>query len=45
VLELVERLRPTLRFDSVDDLVVQMRSDVDRSRVILDTDARPTPAA
>src|SRR3954451_6882308 len=45
VLELVERLRPTLRFESVDDLVVQMRSDVDRSRAILDTDARPTPAA
>jgi riboflavin kinase/FMN adenylyltransferase len=45
VLELVERLRPTLRFNSIDDLVVQMRADVDRTRVILDTDARPTPAA
>ncbi|WP_028047007.1 bifunctional riboflavin kinase/FAD synthetase [Cellulomonas sp. URHE0023] len=45
VLELVERLRPTLRFESIDELVVQMRDDVDRTRVILDTDARPTPAA
>ena len=49
VLELVERLRPTLRFDSIDDLVVQMHADVDRTRAILETgtatDARPTPAA
>ena len=29
VLELVERLRPTLRFDSVDELVVRMHEDVD----------------
>ena len=36
VLELVERLRPTLRFDSVDDLVVQMHEDVDRAREVLD---------
>ena len=28
VLELVERLRPTVRFDSIDDLVVQMHDDV-----------------
>lgn len=53
VLELVELLRPTLRFDSIDDLVVQMHADVDRTRAILvtgtqtstATDARPTPAA
>jgi len=35
VLELVERLRPTLRFDSIDDLVVHMHADVDRARAIL----------
>jgi riboflavin kinase/FMN adenylyltransferase len=34
-LELVERLRPTLRFDSVDTLVEQMRADVDRCREVL----------
>ena len=34
-LELVERLRPTLRFDSVEALVQQMRQDVDRSRELL----------
>ena len=35
VLELVERLRPTLRFDSIDDLIVQMHADVVRTREIL----------
>ncbi len=35
VVELVERLRPTLRFDSVDDLVVQMHADVDQARELL----------
>ncbi|GAA1728027.1 bifunctional riboflavin kinase/FAD synthetase [Isoptericola hypogeus] len=35
VLELVERLRPTLRFDGVGPLVAQMRDDVDRARDIL----------
>lgn len=35
VLELVERLRPTLRFDSIDDLVVRMHEDVDRTREVL----------
>ncbi|WP_425954423.1 bifunctional riboflavin kinase/FAD synthetase [Xylanimonas sp. McL0601] len=35
VVELVERLRPTLRFDSVDALVVQMHADVDRARDLL----------
>jgi riboflavin kinase/FMN adenylyltransferase len=33
--EFVDRLRPTLRFDSIDDLVVQMAQDVDRCREIL----------
>jgi riboflavin kinase/FMN adenylyltransferase len=36
VLELVERLRPTLRFDSVDDLLVRMHEDVARVREVLD---------
>lgn len=41
VLELVDRLRPTERFDSVDALVVQMHRDVDRARAVL----APGPAA
>ncbi|KQY20616.1 bifunctional riboflavin kinase/FMN adenylyltransferase [Cellulomonas sp. Root485] len=51
VLELVERLRPTLRFDSVEELLVQMHEDVDRVREILVTapgsvpDAGGVPAA
>lgn len=36
-IEFVDRLRPTLRFDSVDDLVVQMHDDVQRCRHILAT--------
>ncbi|NUU17499.1 bifunctional riboflavin kinase/FAD synthetase [Cellulomonas humilata] len=36
VLELVERLRPTLRFESVDELVTRMHEDVDRTRQVLD---------
>lgn len=35
VLELVERLRPTLRFDGVDALVTQMHDDVARVREVL----------
>lgn len=35
VLELVERLRPTLRFDSVEALVDQMHDDVVRTRDLL----------
>jgi riboflavin kinase/FMN adenylyltransferase len=35
VLEFVERLRPTLRFDGVDALVTQMADDVARSRQVL----------
>ena len=35
VLELVERLRPTLRFDGIDALVTQMHADVDRVREVL----------
>ena len=31
-IEFVERIRPTLRFDSVDDLIVQMADDVQRTR-------------
>jgi riboflavin kinase/FMN adenylyltransferase len=32
--EFLERLRPTLRFDSVDELVDQMTRDVERTRVV-----------
>jgi riboflavin kinase/FMN adenylyltransferase len=35
VVEFVERLRDTLRFDGVDALLVQMGADVDRARAIL----------
>ncbi|AEG43991.1 bifunctional riboflavin kinase/FAD synthetase [Isoptericola variabilis] len=35
VLELVERLRPTLRFDGIEPLVAQMHDDVARARTIL----------
>jgi riboflavin kinase/FMN adenylyltransferase len=35
VLELVERLRPTLRFDGIEPLVAQMHDDVARAREIL----------
>lgn len=38
VVELVERLRPTVRFDGVEPLVRQMHDDVARARTIL-TDA------
>ncbi len=36
-IEFVARLRPTLRFDSVDELLAQMADDVARSREILST--------
>ena len=35
VVEFVERLRPTLRFDSVDELVATMADDVRRTRDVL----------
>ncbi|AEE45672.1 bifunctional riboflavin kinase/FAD synthetase [Cellulomonas fimi] len=35
VVELVERLRPTLRFDSVEALLERMGEDVERVRVVL----------
>lgn len=35
VLELVERLRPTLRFDGIDELVAHMHQDVARVREVL----------
>lgn len=37
-LSFVELLRPTLRFDSVDELVARMTHDVDQAREILSTD-------
>ncbi|GAA4628487.1 bifunctional riboflavin kinase/FAD synthetase [Cellulomonas oligotrophica] len=36
VVELVERMRPTLRFDSVEELCVQMARDVEDVRRVLD---------
>lgn len=33
--DFVERLRPTLKFDGVDPLIVQMKQDVDRARAVL----------
>ena len=38
-LEFTHRLRPTLRFDGVDDLLRQMTEDVARCRVLLDATA------
>ena len=35
VLELVQRVRPTLRFDGVDALVARMHEDVDHVRALL----------
>lgn len=35
VVELVDRLRPTLKFDGVDALIRQMHDDVDRARELL----------
>ncbi|MBP2702827.1 bifunctional riboflavin kinase/FAD synthetase [Microbispora sp. RL4-1S] len=32
--DFAERLRDTLRFDSIEDLIVQMRTDVDRAREV-----------
>ena len=40
VLELVERLRPTLRFDSVETLLETMADDVTRTRAVLGDEAR-----
>ncbi|MGI8994626.1 MAG: bifunctional riboflavin kinase/FAD synthetase [Nocardioidaceae bacterium] len=37
----VERLRGQVRFDSIDDLVEQMKSDVDQSRTLLAAAAPP----
>ena len=34
-IEFIDRLRPTLRFDSVQDLIVQMADDVQRARGLL----------
>jgi len=41
VLELVDRLRPTLRFDGVEPLVAQMHDDVARARAVLAADEDP----
>ncbi|GIG38476.1 bifunctional riboflavin kinase/FAD synthetase [Cellulomonas phragmiteti] len=44
VLELVERLRPTLRFDAVDELLTQMASDVAEVRRVLGSAGPEEPA-
>ncbi|GAB3688950.1 bifunctional riboflavin kinase/FAD synthetase [Angustibacter aerolatus] len=43
-LELVARLRETLRFESVDDLLVQMEHDVAECRDLLSSGLVPTPS-
>jgi riboflavin kinase/FMN adenylyltransferase len=35
VFEFIERLRPTLKFDSIDDLIRQIAADVERARQVL----------
>lgn len=35
IVEFVQRLRPTLRFDSMEALITQMAQDVDQARIIL----------
>jgi riboflavin kinase/FMN adenylyltransferase len=42
-IELVERLRPELKFDSLDALLEAMRGDVAKSRAILSADAAHEP--
>ena len=44
-LEFVERLRPTLRFEAVDELVAQMAEDVVATRRLLARGTAPDPAA
>jgi riboflavin kinase/FMN adenylyltransferase len=44
VLEFVSRVRPTLRFDSVDALVATMHDDVEAVRVTLAGTGHPAPA-
>jgi len=43
--EFVRRLRPTLRFDGIDPLVVQMGRDVDEARRLLTGQGRPVASA
>ncbi len=43
LVEFVERLRPTLRFDGVDELVARMHTDVEAVRTVL-AGAAPEPA-
>lgn len=45
VVEFVERLRPMLRFDSVDDLITRMAQDVDHARELLARGRDAGPAA
>jgi riboflavin kinase/FMN adenylyltransferase len=40
VVEFVERLRPTLKFDSIEDLLVQIADDVERAHAVLSSIVR-----
>ncbi len=40
-MDFVAYLRPTLRFESIDDLLIRMAEDVERTRVLLATASRP----
>jgi riboflavin kinase / FMN adenylyltransferase len=40
VFEFIEHLRPTEKFDSIDDLLVQIAKDVEHARVVLSSTAR-----
>lgn len=44
-LDFVERIRPMLKFDSVDALVAEISADVDRIRVLLDRESAPANGA
>jgi riboflavin kinase/FMN adenylyltransferase len=44
VVDVMERVRPTLRFDSVDALIEQMRRDVTEIRARLGGDAAVAPS-
>ena len=43
MVEFVERIRPTVRFDSVEDLLTAMSADVDRCRHVLTASIVPPP--
>jgi len=40
IVEFIERLRPTEKFDSIEDLLLQIADDVERARTVLSSIAR-----